>query len=267
MKTKKWIAGVVLCAGFALAACTSDEGLNAPAETEQGQLVLNLSSGTNFSEETRAVNEDSYKNLSNYNVVVTDKDGIEKLSCKGSELEHNMPLTLTIGSYSVKAYYGKEHNASRDEFYVEGTAGGTVKSGNKNEPVTVICTPTCGRVKVAFADAMETYFSDYKVEFGGTKALGGQTFLWEKGDTDPWYIKLDEHGENISFTITATAKTDYESQETWKGSFPLQRNKAYKMTVKPGYVAPDTGIIDLEITIDESTNDIEKDIEVPVTWI
>ena len=121
MKTCKWMTAMMLCAGFSLSACTSDDGLSSPSETGQGQLVLKLSSGAEFREDTRAVNLDTYKNTDNYTVKVYDKGGVEKLNCKGSELEQNMPLTLTIGSYKVIASYGKEHNASRDEFYVEGT--------------------------------------------------------------------------------------------------------------------------------------------------
>ena len=267
MKTCKWMTAMMLCAGFSLSACTSDDGLSSPSETKQGQLVLKLSSGAEFRENTRAVNLDTYKNTDNYTVKVYDKNGVEKLNCKGSELEQNMPLTLTIGSYKVIASYGKEHNASRDEFYVEGTAAGTIKAGSQNEPAIVTCTPTCGRISVLFDAGMSDYFSDYSVDFKGTKALGANSVSWAKNDSEPWYVKLEENGENITFTINATAKEEYSSNGTWSGTFNLQRNKAYKVNVKPSPIAPGTGNIDLEIYIDQTTNDIEKDIEVPVTWI
>lgn len=267
MKTCKWMTAMMLCAGFSLSACTSDDGLSSPSKTGQGQLVLKLSSGAEFHEDTRTVNLDTYKNTDNYTVKVYDKDGVEKLNCKGSELVQNLPLTLTIGSYKVVASYGTEHNASRDEFYVEGTAAGTVKAGNQNDPAIVTCTPTCGRISVNFETEMADYFSDYNVQFKGTNALGTNAIAWMKSDTEPWYVKLEENGETITFTINATAKEEYSSNGTWSGTFILQRNKAYKVNVKPSPVAPGTGNIDLEISIDQTTNDIEKDIEVPVTWI
>ena len=83
--------------------------------------MLKLSSGTQFGE-TRAVNEESYKNTDNYTVQVYDKDQNEKLNCKGSELAYHMPLKLSIGSYTVKASYGTKDKASTTGFYVEGTA-------------------------------------------------------------------------------------------------------------------------------------------------
>lgn len=266
MKTNKWIAGMMVCAGVALAACTSDDGLNVPVDAKEGKLTLNLSSGTNFSEETRAVNENSYKNTDNYIVKVFDKDNVEKLSCKGSEINGEMPLTLSIGSYTVKAYYGTEHDASRDEFYVEGIAAGTIKADH-SEVASVVCKPTCGRIKVDFKSGMDTYFSDYKVEFKGTKALGTKTISWAKGDTAPWYVKLNEGGETITFTITTTPKEQYNASGPKTGTFTLLRNKAYKINVEPGYNPPGTGDVTISVTIDESTIDKPVDIVVPITWI
>lgn len=275
MKTNKWMAGITLCAGLGLTACTSDDGLSTPTTAEVGQLTLSLSSGTKFTEETRAVNENSYKNTDNYTVVVMDKNGNQKLNCKGSEVASKMPITLPIGDFTVKAYYGSEEDASRDNFYVYGERGGTIKSDQK-EDIPLTCTPTCGKIKVNFDQSMSIYYSDYNVSFSGTKALGSKSINWAKNDTEPWYILLDKNGENISFTITATAKEDYvnipnmEQTYTKTGTFPLQRNKAYKMNVKSVYTPSEQGGetgMNIEITIDESTNDKEHDIEVPVSWI
>lgn len=276
MKTLKWMTGMAVCAALSLAACTSmDEGLNVPAETGQGELTISLASGTNFTEETRALNEASFANTANYTVLVLDKDKNEKLNCTGSEIVSKMPITLPIGEFTVKAYYGSEEDASRDNFYVYGEWGGTIKSDQK-ENIELTCTPTCGKIKVNFDQSMSIYYSEYNVEFSGTKALGGKSINWAKNDTEPWYILLDKNGENISFTITATAKEDYvnipnmEQTYTKTGTFPLQRNKAYKMNVKSVYTPSEQGGetgMNIEITIDESTNDKEHDIEVPVSWI
>lgn len=276
MKTNKWITGMAICAGIGLAACTSmDEGLSGPAETGEGQLMISLTSGTNFTEETRALNEASFANTANYTVQVLDKENNEKLNCKGSEITSKMPITLPIGECTVKAYYGSEEAASRDNFYVYGEWTGTIKSEQK-ENIALTCTPTCGKVTVNFDQSMAIYYSDYSIKFSGTKALGGKSIDWAKNDTEPWYVLLDKDGENISFSITAITKEGYvnssnmEQIYTKTGTFPLQRNKAYKMNVKSVYTPSEedgeTGM-NIEITIDESTNDKEHDIEVPVTWI
>jgi hypothetical protein len=132
----------------------------------------------------------------------------------------------------------------------------------------VECTPTCGRISVSFSPDMEGYFSDYKVSFTGTVALGEKTIKWEKGDTEPWYVKLEQSGEKISFAITVLAKDEFTAKETTKkGTFNLSRNKAYKINVVPVYSGTETGDVSLNITINETTNDKPVDIEVPVDWL
>ena len=200
------MAVVLLCAGFGFSACTSDEGLNNPTEAGHGQLTLNLLSGTSFKEETRALDEASFSNTDNYTVVVKDKDGYVKMDCKGSEIASKMPITLPIGSCTVKAYYGTEAPASRNSFYVLGEWNGSIK-GDQRESITLTCEPTCGRIKVDFDADMTTYYSDYNVTFSGTKALGNGTFAWSKNDNDPWYVALDKGGEDI--TISHDTRNSY----------------------------------------------------------
>ena len=54
---------------------------------------------------------------------------------------------------------------------------------------------------------------------------------------------------------------------TKSGSFTLSRNKAYKLNIKPDYNPTATGDIEIDITIDETTNDKPVDIEVPIEWL
>lgn len=271
MKKTTWMLGAMAIMGLTFASCSQDSAEGPGVDGKHGVLMLNLNGKTNFVQ-TRALNESDYNNVDNYTVVVTDKDGREQLNCKGSELPYKMPLTMSLGGYSVKAFYGKESAASRNDFYVEGTKTGTIKADQK-ESIEVTCTPTCGRIMVNFNTEMATYFSDYNVSFSGTEALGAEKLAWLKDDVEPWYVKLNEDGETISFTITTITKEEYvngsnkEQTATKTGTFRLERNKGYKMNINPSYTPTDKGSVDITITIDESTNDKPVDIEVPVDWI
>lgn len=273
-KQTKLMCGLALLLATSFVSCSQDAELNSQVGAKHGQLTLTLGTNTVFAVETRAVDESSYENVENYDVVVLDKDGNEKLNCKGSELASKMPLTLVIGSYTIRATYGEESAASRKEFFVLGEHEGLIKSEQK-ESVEVECTPTCGRITVNFDESMSTYYADYNVVFSGTEALGTETIAWLKDDTEPWYVKLKEgkDGETIDFTITTTTKDEFinvinkEQVATKSGTFQLARNKAYKMNVKPSYSSSATGEVDFEITIDETTNDKEMNIDVPVTWL
>lgn len=271
-KMKKML-GTACVLGAMLASCSQNPDITNPVEG-QGLLSLTLGAQAEFPEgrpTNRVVSETTYGNTDNYTVIVTDRDGIEKLRCKGSELSTRMPLILSMGSYRVQAYYGVEYDASRDGFYVYGEAQGNIKAGQK-EAVEVVCTPTCGRITVNFDSNMKNYFSDYKVTFKGTEALGSKTIEWLKGDTEPWYVKLKEGGETISYTIALTTKDEYlnsnqQQQATKTGTFVLKRNAGYKMNVSASYTPTNVGNGKITITIDDSTNDKPVDIEVPLDWI
>ena len=268
MKKKKIMHGFALLFSFAMISCSQGFENEPQVENGYGRLNLKLSSNTAFLDETRAVNEESYKNTDNYTVVVLDNKGNEKMNCKYSEVPGKMPLILPIGSYTVKAFYGTEHDASRNEFYVYGEDQGIIQGDPETVSADIECTPTCGRISVSFSPEMDGYFSDYNVSFSGTVALGENSIKWEKNDTEPWYVKLEQGGEKVSFTITVLAKDEFTAKETTKkGTFDLNRNKAYKINVSPVYSGTETGDVSLNITVDETTNDKPVDIEVPVDWL
>jgi hypothetical protein len=266
---KKMMFGAALVVSAMMASCSQNTDFVGQTEDGEGLLTLSLSSDANFKGSTRAVSESSYKVVDNYTVVVTDKDGVERLRCYGSEVSSRLPITLPLGSCLVEAFYGTEKAYSRDAFYVYGRTYRTITDG-ETASAEVVCTPTCGRIAVNFGSEMSKYYNDYNVTFSGTEAMGEDVITWTKNDTEPWYVKLNEGGETISFTITTTPKDEYVNNEQQgnvkTGTFTLNRNKAYKMNIAPNYTSTDFANIKISITIDESTNDKPVDIEVPIEW-
>lgn len=278
MKNEILMLAAMLSASGVMTSCLSEEhDFSIPVEsTETGTVMLNLDVDASFEVASRALNEAAYKNTSNYTVqIINTANNNVVLECKGSELLTQLPKTLDIGSYKVVAFYGKEQAASRNEFYMYGSSTFTIKAKDE-KPVNVKCVPTCGKVRVSFDSEMATYYSDYSVSFGGTSSLGSNTFAWEKSDSDPWYVGVQENGEMLTYTIALTVKEDYLSKDnngdthetgTVTGTFKLDRNKAKNLTIHPNYTPTTEGGMKLSITIDESTNDHEVTYEVPVTWI
>lgn len=264
--------------GFLSSCLSEDQDFSVPTEKNEakGKVKINLNANTDFTLLTRGLSENNYKNTANYTVQIINAT-TQKLvfECKGSELINNFPKTLNIGSYRVDAFYGKEYDASRSDFLVQGSSVFTVK-GDEETSVNVNCAPTCGKLSVAFDPSMSTYFSEYNVSYTGTKALGTKSINWAKNDTEPWYVALAANGEEITYTISLTTKEEFlhkvgneEPKATGiaTGTIKLQRNKAHKLTVKPNYTPTTDGGMSLTITIDDSTNDHVINWEVPVTWI
>ena len=280
MKTRQTI--LLMTLGVALTtACVSEDYELAPGKTEatsaqKGKLNVTLNAEARFDNATRAVNETAYRNTNNYTVqLINSADQSVLVECKGSELSNNLPKELEIGSYEVKAFYGTESDASRNDFRVEGSKSFTI-AAEQTTSVNVDCAPTCGKISVAFDAEMATYYDDYSVTFGGTTALGTKTIAWAKADTEPWYVALGTAAETVTYTISLTAKSDYaitdtngdkQTTGTATGTFQLERNKAQRLTIKPNYVAPTEGGVSITITIDDTTNDRPVTIEVPVSWI
>lgn len=278
MKQKQLIFCMGLSAFALLTSCNEREFDLKPSqgsnENEKGTLALNLNASANFSQ-TRSLDEDDYENIQNYDVKVLTSEGEEKLSCKVSEFSSTLPLTLGVGTYRVVASYGQERTKSQSEFYMYGEE--LVEVTPKGQAtVTVNCTPTCGKLSVAFDDEMAELFTEYKATFSFTTTKGDESIEWGKTDNEPWYVYLDNGNNTINYTIHLTAKDDYLAEigtekekvnsGTVTGSFTLQRNEWHKLVIRPNYVPSTGGGLKLTITIDEDTNDHPITWEVPSSW-
>lgn len=280
MNRKGIFFGVLFGALVGFSSCVDEKMTGDIPSTEQtvktGKLSLSLLADNGFNKASRAVNESSYANVNDYTVEIYDAQNTKVWTGKGSEVTGQLPLTLPIGSVSVKAFYGTERAYSREGFYMYGETNGLIEPDGETT-IAVNCKPTCGKVAFRFDEKMDDYFESYSVEFGGTVALGGETLSWTTADHDPYYMALTDNanGEEVSYTITLTAKDEYvhvangERSKTAQvtGKFPLKRKDFYSMRITPDYSAPNTGTFEITITVDASTNDKEVSWTVPIDWI
>ena len=283
MKKKHLFFCMGLSAMAFLASCTSGEkdfdlAPDAQGEQKAGSIVLSLDADTRFTSQTRALNEADYRNISDYTVQLYNNDSPTDLivNCKYSQLDSYMPSSFDPGTYTVKAFYGTESNFSRNSFYVEGIKNNvTVTAGNLTT-VSLTCAPTCGKLSVEFDQEMSTYYDSYDVAFTQAQAFNGSAISWIATDTEPWYVKLAAEGETLRYTINLTAKdqyayTDAQGNKKTSGTvtkeFSLQRNRAYKLKIKPDYTAMTEGGIRITIEIDEGTNQVDIPVVVPVDWL
>lgn len=265
-KMKKYV--VMFCAllvmGASVASCSSDEEVVQGAAEGKGLVKLSLNVGTEF--QSRAITESDYTNLANYTVQIL-KDGNVVSGCEwtGEEVPDSL-IELDNGSYTLLAFTGEDYKgegATTQGMYVEGTHNFDVQGNQQVTEASVTCTPQCARVTVEFDSTMADYFNDYYVVFTGTDALGERNYTWEKDDTDPVYMAVAGTDE-----LTATIKlVDKEGKvaEDITRTHELSAGKAWKLTVKP--MEQTDGSVGIEITVDDSTEDIDVDIEIPTDWL
>lgn len=247
--------------GLIATSCSSNE--ETTFNNNKGFVQLSVKTDANFSTiATRAVNEENYKNVNNYQVQILNSSDnkVEKEYASLSEVPEK--IELNNGSYTLKAFYGTDSEASKTGFYVEGTS--TFSIQGEAQSVTVDCAPVCGKAITQFDQSMASYFSDYYVTYE-TKALSaaGKTAIWAKEDTEPWYLKIGKDGEQVKATIVVTRKSDNKTSKIEK-AYMLMRNQSWTLKIAP---QDNNGSLGIVIEIDESTNDQEIDIVVPSDWV
>lgn len=248
------MGGVVLCL-LKFPSCASD---NEKVHPEAGIGVLSFDIDANVAYKTKAVNENDYQNVDNYMVEIFN-DGV---SVKKYEYG-KMPLKIEIGAgnYVAKAYMGIDLPASTTDMYVEGQSNFTIQAGETTE-TTVVCKPVCAKIIMEYDPEMDSYFSNYGVEFQTTAIGAGNTFPLLNKKTDPVYLRVGAD-ENITVKLLMTKKSD-GSTATSVTSYKLSPLTALTLKVKPMFLQGNLG---LNVTVDDSTNDKDITVELPADWV
>lgn len=253
---RKLVAQLLLCVlgGGLLTACSSEEEM---LQIPEGKGYVKLALNTDMGFLTKAVDESYYRNLENYTVDITNSEGVKVGTYTGTTIPTEM-IELNNDTYSIKAYCGEDKAASTKTMYVEGIQKFDINS-NQVTKVTVNCAPVCARVKVIY-EGMEEYFTDWSATFN-TKALDESSFVYKKDETDPLYLKVNKN-EKISVNFSLTSTTG--KRTTIDKTYELSPNEALTITVKPTI---DSGNLGITIEINDQTNDIPIDIEIPSDWV
>ena len=126
MTTLRQFLGGLTCAlcGWMLTACSSDEdSLQIPEG--KGYVKLNLTTDAGF--QTKAVDEETYKNLDNYTVqILKNGEVLKEHEWKYSEMPEF--IQLETNSYSMRVFNGDSTKAVyTDDLCFLGSKGFTVK--------------------------------------------------------------------------------------------------------------------------------------------
>lgn len=259
-KYYKGLVALFLICGGCFTSCMEEELTAGTAKEAEVRIALDVDA--KFSPQTKAVDENDYRNMDNYQVEIRKNDRNGDLVKSGLFSELKEEFSLERGNYFLKAYKGAEHVASRDEFYAADSTSFSILSAG-TQTINLTCVPSCAKCQVVFDANMDEYFTDYYITYS-TVALGNNTVKWAKGDTEPWYLKVNKN-EIVKATIHLTRKSDGKTN-TGEWSYALSPNQGWTLKVRANYNVSE-GDLGITITIDEGTNDIPIEIEVPSDWI
>ncbi len=204
-----------------------------PSIEEIGFLYINIEPQLRYDKVTRAIEPSIYENKNNYTIDIF-KDTTLVETIPGSILYKS--LLLPPGEYTVKAYCGKEHAASRDEIMLYGETTCVVSAWNETY-TKVTCKPTSTQLTVEFADSFKNYFYDYTISIEGLEALEGKSIAWSEDDAEPWYVKVKDGGESVKCTIKAKLKEEfiegsaYEQNENLAFTVNIKPSTAYRISI------------------------------------
>ena len=127
--------------------------------------------------------------------------------------------------------------------------------------VKLNCEPNSARINVAFAESMDTYFSDYQVVIS-TAAQGGSVYLWKKDTKGPVYFKVNNQ-EKVGIKVELTPKTGSKA-EPYETTYTLSPKDAKKITVA---ASSSSGSLGITIKIDETVVEHVVNINIPSDWV
>ena len=136
MKFTSWGMACLLGGCLSLVSCQQEELGGVPVAKGTGTITLELNAQPGFASgsKTKAVDEAAYKDKNEYTLRILSGDNI-----KGEYLFKDRPVSIELeeGAYMLKAFYGNEQVASRNEFYVYGEKAFGVKGGDLDKLVSV----------------------------------------------------------------------------------------------------------------------------------
>ena len=252
---RMWWGGCLLCAGAFVASCSSDEDVLASGE---GTIAFDVQADTGF--RSRALDEADYKELDNYTVQLLGNSGVEQ---EWSYAELPSKVTVPAGTYQVKAFYGEDVPASTETMYVEGLSGDVTVDGTEAEAtsVKVVCRPVCAKVTVKFADTMSQYFFRLVCDIQDC-GFGKRELCMVEGCC------------RSGLSESAAGRESDGCHFLYERGKPAEIAKEYVMSPSDGMtinvspkVEQSEGSLNVSISIDTTTNDIEQDIEGPSDWV
>ena len=252
-----WGMACLLGCCLMLSGCSSEmEDLDSPEG--KGLVRIDLTPEVGF--QTKAVDEEDYKDVNDYTVQVYKSGEEGKLIINGLYKDLKDTYTLNVGNYVLKALMGEDKSVSSDVLYFSGDAPFEVKEGEEVK-ASVTCKPNSARINVEFDSEMDEYFSAYSLKIE-TKAQQPSSFEWTKSTVGPMYFKVEEQ-EKVQVTVSLTPKENVKANVSVK-TYTLSPADALKLTLKP---VINNGNLGISITIDETTVDHPVDIIIPGDWV
>ncbi|ANQ52647.1 DUF4493 domain-containing protein [Flammeovirga sp. MY04] len=214
----------------------------------EGTLSLEISRQAVIEEMSSARTNVEHFNISIYN----QRDELIHYFERYDEMPSDLPLRE--GTYLIKVASGEDVPAAFDHAIYRGETEFTIK-GNQKNTVSVVCTQTNVKVTVGYTDFIKKGFKDFSVEVHTEEG----NLLFEKEEEKAGYFKITPDS-TLHFTINVTNLQGNEFSRSMLIEDIKPREHYHVVFDLEGI----GGSANINIKVDESTNDKKWDFEMPI---
>ncbi len=194
--------------------------------------------------------------IDDFTLEIFNEEGVKIKKWKYGEIK-NETVRLNAGYKKAVAFYGDSLATGFDIIYFAGE-NEFVVGGQSVTPVSITCRQSNVEVAVEWGEYIKSAYSDYSIRIyregkSGELVFGSQT-------TESGYIPAGELSMEITL-VNASGESRVYSPE------PLQAQANDFIKLKIDTKEPDKEEVDLDITVETTTNDIVEEIKIPAVLV
>lgn len=194
--------------------------------------------------------------IDDFTLEIFNEEGVKIKKWKYGEIK-NETVRLNAGYKKAVAFYGDSLATGFDIIYFAGESEFVV-GGQRVTPVSITCRQSNVEIAVEWGEYIKSAYSDYSIRIyregkSGELVFGSQT-------TESGYIPAGELSMEITL-VNASGESRVYSPE------PLQARANDFIKLKIDTKEPDKEEVDLDITVETTTNDIVEEIKIPAVLV
>lgn len=194
--------------------------------------------------------------IDDFTLEIFNEEGVKIKKWKYGEIK-NETVRLNAGYKKAVAFYGDSLATGFDIIYFAGE-NEFVVGGQSVTPVSITCRQSNVEIAVEWGEYIKSAYSDYSIRIyregkSGELLFGSQT-------TESGYIPAGELSMEITL-VNASGESRVYSPE------PLQARANDFIKLKIDTKEPDKEEVDLDITVETTTNDIVEEIKIPAVLV
>lgn len=194
--------------------------------------------------------------IDDFILEIFNEEGVKIKKWKYGEIK-NETVRLNAGYKKAVAFYGDSLATGFDIIYFAGESEFVV-GGQSVTPVSITCRQSNVEIAVEWGEYIKSAYSDYSIRIyregkSGELLFGSQT-------TESGYIPAGELSMEITL-VDASGESRVYSPE------PLQARANDFIKLKIDTKEPDKEEVDLDITVETTTNDIVEEIKIPAVLV